>query len=216
MRSNHENPDSPIHDPEMSDNTCALCASVGARSKTLSDGSGATRSTRDATTALVAAARDGSSTAWAELYQNHKRGVRAVLLARAPLSDVDDLMQDVFTRALQRLDTLRNDRAFSAWLTTIARHRATDAHRRRARREAVPLPDVASRSVPFAEAREVLEAVRALPDAFREPLLMRLVGGMSGPEIAERLDMTPGSVRVNLHRGMRKLRYALGTQQERP
>ncbi len=170
---------------------------------------------RHVTTSLVAAARAGSSAAWGTLYQNHKLAVRAVLLARAPVRDVDDLMQDVFTKALARLGTLRDDRAFSGWLMTIARNRATDALRGRTRDASTALPDVASRFVPFAEAREVLNAIRALPDAFREPLLMRLVCGMSGPEIAERLDMTPGSVRVNLHRGLKKLRHALGVDQER-
>src|SRR5262249_20750913 len=63
---------------------------------------------------------------------------------------------------------------------------------------------------PGAEAREALEAIRALPDAYREPLLMRLVEGMSGAEIAERTGLTPGSVRVNLHRGMQLLRERLG------
>ena len=61
-----------------------------------------------------------------------------------------------------------------------------------------------------AEAIAVLDVVRKLPDAYRETLLMRLVEGMSGAEIAERSGLTPGSVRVNLHRGMKLLREQLG------
>ena len=59
----------------------------------------------------------------------------------------------------------------------------------------------------------VLEMVRKLPEAYRETLLMRLVEGMTGDEIAERSGLTPASVRVNLHRGMKLLREKLGWNQ---
>ena len=55
----------------------------------------------------------------------------------------------------------------------------------------------------------VLDAVRSLPDAYRETLILRLVEGMTGPEIAARTGLTEGSVRVNLHRGMKLLRAVL-------
>ena len=61
-----------------------------------------------------------------------------------------------------------------------------------------------------AEARNVLAAIRTLPDAYRETLVMRLCEGMSGPEIAEVTGLEPGSVRINLHRGMKLLREKLG------
>ena len=56
----------------------------------------------------------------------------------------------------------------------------------------------------------MLDVIRKLPDAYRDTLLMRLVEGMSGPEIADRSGLTPASVRVNLHRGMKLLREKLG------
>jgi hypothetical protein len=58
--------------------------------------------------------------------------------------------------------------------------------------------------------REVDDLV--LPEAYREPLILRLVEGMTGPEIATRTGLTPGSVRVNLHRGMQMLRERLGKE----
>jgi RNA polymerase sigma-70 factor (ECF subfamily) len=58
----------------------------------------------------------------------------------------------------------------------------------------------------------ILEAVRSLPDAYRETLILRLVEGMTGPEIAARTGMTHGSVRVNLHRGMEQLRAKLSPE----
>ena len=51
--------------------------------------------------------------------------------------------------------------------------------------------------------------IRSLPEAYRETLVLRLVEGMTGPEIAERTGLTAASVRVNLHRGMKMLREQL-------
>jgi RNA polymerase sigma-70 factor (ECF subfamily) len=55
----------------------------------------------------------------------------------------------------------------------------------------------------------VLAVIQTLPDAYRETLVLRLVEGMTGPEIAARTGLTEGSVRVNLHRGMKQLRERL-------
>jgi RNA polymerase sigma factor (sigma-70 family) len=59
-------------------------------------------------------------------------------------------------------------------------------------------------------AEEILEVIRMLPEAYRETLVLRLVEGMTGPEIALRTGLTAASVRVNLHRGMKLLRQKLG------
>jgi RNA polymerase sigma-70 factor (ECF subfamily) len=60
----------------------------------------------------------------------------------------------------------------------------------------------------------VLARIRQLPEAYRVPLILRLVEDMTGPEIASRTGLTPGSVRVNLHRGMKLLRQALATEND--
>src|SRR5262249_15791087 len=60
-----------------------------------------------------------------------------------------------------------------------------------------------------AEAQTILAAIRQLPEAYRETLILRLVEGMTGPEIPTRTGLTAGSVRVNLHRGMQQLRQIL-------
>ena len=59
------------------------------------------------------------------------------------------------------------------------------------------------------EAHAALDAIRLLPAAYRDTLMLRLVEGLSGPEIAQRTGLTPASVRVNLHRGMKLLRARL-------
>jgi RNA polymerase sigma-70 factor (ECF subfamily) len=62
-----------------------------------------------------------------------------------------------------------------------------------------------------AEASAVLDAIRLLPEAYRDTLILRLVEGYSGPEIASLTGLTPGSVRVNLHRGFKLLKERMGS-----
>jgi RNA polymerase sigma-70 factor (ECF subfamily) len=162
---------------------------------------------------LVAAARDGDRTAFGRLYDRYAPMVHGLLLARVPRADVDDLVQDAFLQAMRRLGSLRNAEAFGPWLAAIARNRARDHWRRG--EDTVELPDeVPGTPHPEGEAMTVLAAIRRLPEAYRETLVLRLVEGMTGPEIAERTGLTPGSVRVNLHRGMQMLREALGRSEK--
>lgn len=158
---------------------------------------------------LVPAARAGDPEAFGRLYELFARMVHGILLARVPRLDVDDLVQDVFVLALRRLHTLREPAAFGSWIAMIARNRAVDYHRRSRETEELP-EEVAGGDAHEGESRGVLDAVRALPEAYRETLILRLVEGMTGPEIAARTGLTPGSVRVNLHRGMKQLREKLG------
>lgn len=95
----------------------------------------------------------------------------------------------------------------------IARNRAMDFHRRK--RDTEELTDdlaTQARSEVDREAANVLDVICGLPEAYRETLVLRLVEGMTGPEIAERTGLTPSSVRVNLHRGMKLLREKLGME----
>ena len=162
---------------------------------------------------LVLSARDGNRAAFGELYARYARMVHGILLARVPLDEVDDLVHDVFLLALRRLDTLREPAAFGGWLATITRNRSNDFHRRT--REMSELPeDLAGRAHHEPEALAALAAIRTLPEAYRETLVLRLVEGMTGPEIAARTHLTPASVRVNLHRGMKQLREKLGRSRD--
>jgi RNA polymerase sigma-70 factor, ECF subfamily len=157
---------------------------------------------------LVDAAREGDRAAFAELYDAYTRMVHGILLARVPRSDVDDLAQDVFLQAMQRLRSLRDAAAFGGWLAAIARNRAADHIRRAPRTTELP-EEVGTVDQDHTEAIAVLAIIQTLPDAYRETLVLRLVEGMTGPEIADRTGLTPASVRVNLHRGMKQLRERL-------
>ncbi len=158
--------------------------------------------------ALVEAVRAGDRDAFGRLYDAYGRMVHGILLARVPYAEVDDLVQDVFLTALRKIETLRDAGSFGPWLAMITRNRAMDYHRRS--RETTEIVEThAQTRATQGEAVEVLNLIRLLPEAYREPMILRFVEGMTGPEIAERTGLAPASVRVNIHRGMKMLRDKL-------
>ncbi len=161
--------------------------------------------------AAVRAAQDGDHRAFEALYRRYARIVYCILLSRLPASEVEDLVQEVFLTALKKLKSLREPAAFAGWIASIARNRATDHLRSSVPQDEIDerIPASGADASERAEAGRALAAIRSLPDTYRETLMMRLVEGLSGPEIAERTGLAHGSVRVNLHRGMQMLRHAL-------
>jgi RNA polymerase sigma-70 factor (ECF subfamily) len=158
---------------------------------------------------LVRAVLEGNRDGFDQLYGLYAPLVHGILLARVPRAEVDDLVQDIFLHAFKKLHTLRDAAAFGPWIAMIARNRAIDFHRRS--KETVEINDeIRGSDTQDSKAKEILELIRNLPEAYRETLVLRLVEGMTGPEIAARTGLTAASVRVNLHRGMKLLRERLG------
>ncbi|WP_147651631.1 RNA polymerase sigma factor [Vulcaniibacterium gelatinicum] len=156
-------------------------------------------------------ARAGSQAAFAWLYRAFAPLVHAIHLGMAPRAQAEELVQETFAQAFARLATLREPQRFGPWIAAIARHNVPAP-----RAPLDTLDDehhVASADAgpdDAAEAARVMRAIRTLPPAYRETLALRLVEGYGGPEIAALTGLSPGSVRVNLHRGMARLRAALG------
>lgn len=165
---------------------------------------------------MVDAARRGDRAAWGWLYRRYARLVHGVLVSRVSPHEAEDLVQDVFARAMRSIGTVRDSACIGAWLATVARRRALDFQRRSRRRRTSALDEdrMEARNGQPGEldAADVLAAIQRLPDAYRETLSLRLVEGLTGPEIAERMGMKHGSVRVNLHRGMAMLKRSLGME----
>lgn len=162
---------------------------------------------------LVRAATAGDREAFGSLYSRFARAVHGTLLVRIAPADADDVVQEVFLHAMKRLGELRDPASFGGWICAIARRRAIDHLRRKPPLDELP-PETPSRADTSlrAEAAEVLAAIRSLPAAYHETLVLRLVEGLSGAEIAAATGLTPESVRVNLHRGFRQLREKLGIE----
>lgn len=155
-------------------------------------------------------ARRGSQPAFARLYRRFVPLVHGILLGRFRPALADELTQECFATAFARLSQLKEDHKFGPWIATMARRIQPSGPTREVHSEV--LPDAVSPATApddRAEAEHVLRAIATLPEAYRETLLLRLVEGLSGPEIAALTGLTPESVRVNLHRGMEKLRVTL-------
>src|SRR5260370_13791618 len=163
---------------------------------------------------VVKSVLDGERERLARLYEMYAPLVHGILLARVPRDEVDDLVQDIFLHAFKKLHTLRDPKAFAPWIAMIARNRAMDFYR--SSRETVEVTEqMALARPPNRTAKEILDLIRHLPDAYRETLVLRFVEGMTGPEIAARTGLTPASVRVHLHPGMKLLREKFGALQNR-
>jgi RNA polymerase sigma-70 factor (ECF subfamily) len=161
---------------------------------------------------LVERIAAGDAEAFGELYKMFAPLVHGIILARVRRDEVDDIVQEVFLSAYKNLHTLRDRSAVGAWLAMIARRRAAEFYRSARPTEELP-EDLREKDDCLTEAREILKAIRALPETYRETLVLRLVEGMTGPEIAARTGLKAESVRVNLHRGMKLLREKLGIEE---
>jgi len=158
---------------------------------------------------LVARTLKGDVRSYEELVRRYERLVGRVLYsyARREIS-VEDLVQETFLRAYDRLETFNPDYRFKTWLLAIANNLGVDTLRRR--REIVEFnPEThagAAGGGPEAEAldadrsRSVQEAVATLPETYGVPLILRYSEGLSYAEIAEVLDITIPAVKSRLFR----------------
>jgi RNA polymerase sigma factor (sigma-70 family) len=173
---------------------------------------------------LVAAARRGDRGAFAELYRAHAPAVARRARTRASREEqvVADVVQEVFTRAFEGLDRLRDPARFGAWVGSIADHVIADHHRTgdRIRRldEATARRLEARETGPdgLAEARELAAVLRrslaGLPP--RDARALALVGGLdlSPGELGAALGVSRGAAKVLVHRARKRLRSSLALQ----
>lgn len=155
--------------------------------------------------------RAGEVEAFDEIYKMFAPMVHGIVLSRVPREDADDVTQEVFIAAYRHLNSLRDSNAIGPWLAKIARNLSAGLYRGR-RQDTELTENIRELRDSESQANEVLAVILRMPVAYKETLVLRLVEGMTGPEIAEQTGMTPDSVRVNLHRGMKMLRKELGVE----
>ena len=132
----------------------------------------------------------------------------------------EDLVQETFLRAWRSLDSLQNDKAVKAWLFTIlCRENARQYERYRPELVDIEGQSVAESGENEPDARmdrELLHnAINRLDSDYREPLLLQVIGGFSGKEIAEILDLNNNTVMTRLFRARNKLKqeFELGADE---
>ncbi len=130
---------------------------------------------------------------------------------------VEDLVQETFLRAWNSLDSLRDTKADKGWLITILRREnARHFKRYRPKESDVDLDDVEARESGCDPSDAVMlrRAIAALPEAYRAPLLLQVLGGYTSYEIADRLGLSRGGVLTRVFRARQKLRTALAGGEE--
>jgi RNA polymerase sigma-70 factor (ECF subfamily) len=177
---------------------------------------------QEADSVLVERARAGDGQAFDQLVRKHLRTAHAVAMSvLLNQADAEDVCQDAFITALERLEDCQPDR-FAAWLITIVRNRAISMQRHRKVRKSQPLewathvhggPTPAQETERSALRERLLGAMSTLPERQREILMLHDLEGWRHREIGERLGMKEGTVRYTLFQARRAMRSQLGVEQ---
>lgn len=166
---------------------------------------------------LAAAAMAGEREAIESLWEMHRRWVAAVILAHKPRgADLEDLLQDVAMTLVGKIATVRDPRHVRAWLRTVAVNAARAVARSRharphlrlvgADRQESDTPPIDVSASRDEESRRLLALVGQLPEAYREPLMLRALHGMRSRMIAEILDIPEATVDTRISRARKMLR----------
>ncbi len=165
---------------------------------------------------LVAEARAGKREAFSELVRRHQTAIyRVCYRVLGNPEDAEDAAQEAFLRAYDRLATFESRSTFKTWMTRLAVNVSLNARVRR--KSSSPLLDVLRSNEPDPEAQsirsesvhELREALRLLPDGQRIAIVLHDLEGMPYKEIAEVLDVPPGTAKVWAFRGRERLRDLL-------
>jgi len=169
---------------------------------------------------VLPAARAGAEWAWERIYRELAPTVTGYLRAHGA-AEPDDVTGEVFLHVVRGLDAFDGDeRAFRAWVFTIAHRRVVDELRRRARRPVSPAPpevvadaappggDVHDDAIAALDEAAVREAIDALPRDQRAVLLLRILGDLTIEEIARALGKRTGAVKALQRRALKRMERA--------
>jgi RNA polymerase sigma-70 factor, ECF subfamily len=162
---------------------------------------------------VLARAQAGDEAAFACLFRDVQPALVRYLRVITP--DAEDVASETWLQVVTGLAGFRGQEdAFRAWLFTIARHRAADAGRSRARRpvslelteaDQPAVPDTADLALEAISVRSVVALIATLPRDQAEIVMLRLVGGLDVADVGRIVGKSPGAVRVAAHRALRRL-----------
>lgn len=165
--------------------------------------------------AALAAAGDAS--AFERLYRAHAPRIHSLARRMVDGDHADDLTQDVFVRAWEKLASFRGEAAFGTWLHRLAvnvilgRRQSIGTDRQRMRSDERAVESAPDRDSPAAAewGIDFEAAIGRLPERAREVFLLHDVAGYRHEEIAELLDVVPGTSKSQLHHARMALRRYL-------
>lgn len=170
--------------------------------------------TADSIAADTALAASGDPSAFERLYRTHVARVHTLVRRMLDADEADDVTQDVFIRAWQKLSTFRGESAFGTWLhrlavnVVLARRKNVGVERGRFINEDEPL-DRPGRTETPELSMDFEEALASLPEGARQVFVLHDVEGYRHEEIARMLGVVPGTSKSQLHHARMALRRHL-------
>jgi RNA polymerase sigma-70 factor, ECF subfamily len=168
--------------------------------------------------ALIARWRNGDERAATELVERHASAIARFVRSVGEREQVDEIVQDVFVRAFNSLESFRGESSLRTWLFTIARRLVLDRRRSFRRRREVADVNENDAATEFTALDgmiadeavvRVRDAVRRLSPTQREVFTLRVNEGLSYREIASLVGTTEGAARVHYHNALRTVKESL-------
>ncbi len=170
---------------------------------------------------LAYQAQQGNREAFLTLYNRYLNQVCNRVKTRVPPQDVEDVVQEIFIAAIRSLKGFEQRSQFSTWLYTIVNRQIADYYRKRARTihegQTVQLDDIENTMSAPQHNREhmdehllIARALDALPEHYREVILMRLVDQCAFAEIAERRGQSVDAVKSLYRRAIQAIHAQVG------
>lgn len=173
--------------------------------------------------ALIRKARRGDREAFGMLVERHYRAAFASAYAvLGNVSDAEEMAQETFVQVFQKLDKLREPKAFTGWLWRIARDTSLKHIRKHKRIKHVGdspdlKPDTESPAEPLMadeEKAQLIEALQELPDDMRQAVLMRYWEELEYEDMAERTGASASALYQRVCRGLKKLREIMESREK--
>lgn len=168
---------------------------------------------------LVRQAAGGNTYAFKELYNSNVQRVYAVCLRASQDTDTaDELTQEVFIKAWEKLNTFQFESKFSSWLYSIAMNQFLMMKRseKRFSERVAELSEIVNRENPVTKARhhfdsriDIEGALEKLPEQARLTFILHDIEGYKHHEISEIMDIEVGTSKAHLHRARKILRHEL-------
>lgn len=174
--------------------------------------------TADSMAADAALAASGDASAFERLYRTHVARVHSLVRRMLDTDEADDITQDVFIRAWQKLSTFRGEAAFGTWLhrvavnVVLARRKTVGTERGRFITEEEPMDRASARPHTPELSMDFEQALARLPEGARQVFVLHDVEGYRHEEIARMLGVVPGTSKSQLHHARMALRKHLGDQ----
>jgi len=175
--------------------------------------------------ALVCAARSGDREAIQRLLRQNWAWLKSLVYGIVrQVDDVDDILQDICVKVISKISTIRDPESFRPWLACLARREAISFHRQRSRQAALhealekDKAETANgtgngRALEQAEqVDEILQAVRQLPDKYREVFLLQYSQDLSYRDMAEILDLPVTTIAIRLVRARKMVLDTMAKQ----